>query len=74
MADFCDIPGDTQNRLLGLGNRCSVLLSYGGTPRFPSFAGLRRQCGTRGMREADRFVSAHAAAQFVRLPFQRVEA
>lgn len=49
----------------GLGNRCSVLLSYRGAGGFPRFLRHSGQSRTRETREVPRSASAQQAAQSV---------
>lgn len=53
----------------GLGNRCSVLLSYRGGAGFPRFLRVSGQPRTRERRGTLRFVLAQESAHFVRESF-----
>ena len=72
MADFCYIQEMASKAHFGLGNRCSVQLSYGGRPEFPRFPPFPGQCETRETRKSQRFARAHQVAQSVRESFSRI--
>lgn len=72
MADFCYIPEMPSKAHFGLGNRCSVQLSYGGRLDFPRFVGFAGQCETRETRKSLRFARAHQGAQSVLPVFSRL--
>ena len=55
----------------GLGNRCSVLLSYRGARGFPRFAAMLGQSATRETRGELRFAWAQRGAQSVLGPSSR---
>ena len=55
----------------GLGNRCSVLLSYRGVGSFPRVLRVCGQRRPRRTRNEARFLSAQCGAQSVHAPFRK---
>jgi hypothetical protein len=62
-------PARFEHAAYGLGNRCSIRLSYGGTGSFPRFLRLSGQRRTRETRRELRFVLAQWGAQSVPLAY-----
>jgi hypothetical protein len=56
-------------RSIGLGNRCSILLSYGAKGSFPRFPRFMGQPGTRKGRKGGLNMAAQEVAHFVREMF-----